>query len=256
MSLQLNKLSDAAIQSDIANNRERLEKFLAAPESSPMRSDRVRYTRRLADAALDLGLELYQQEGDLAEVRRYLGLAGKELLSILFIESEKAVLSPLEFEKALALAECFCPRSLYESINKVPVGKFFASPDSLKFYTVLAHYLDVLRLYLPTKKLNNEAWKHVESECLQTNASRYDSEVNLAKLKALKAVDTSDGDLLNTAIATLVRDHENEATRGDNQRSSRGFISLPALMYAHMGASRGLACTVKSPYLPNSLPNQ
>jgi len=256
MPLKLNQIGDATIQEDIARNRERLEKFLAAPPSSPMRSDPVRYSRRLSDAAVELGLELYQQEGEVSEIRRCLALAGKELFALLSIDREAAALSPLEFEKASALAVCFCPPSVYENADKIPIGKFFADPQALAFYAVLARYLDVLRNFLTSGKLHQEAWGTVEAECLRSNAARYDAQVNLAKLRALKAVSEGDGGNLNAAIATLIEDHENEARRGENQRSTRGFVCLPALMLAHLGAARNLACTIESPYLPLQLPGR
>jgi len=256
MPLKLNKISDAAVREDIANNQERLEKFLAAQPSSPMRSDPVRYSRRLSDAALELGLELYQQDGDVPEIRRYLGLAGKELFALLSIKRQNAVLSPLEFEKALALAVCFCPPSVSESAATIPMENFFGDPNALAFYAVLARYLAILRDFLGAREVNGEAVKKLEAECARANASRYDALVNLAKLKALEAVAGHDSEVFNEAIATLVEDHENEATRGENQRSSRGFVCLPALMFAQLGATRSLRCTVESPYLPLQLLNQ
>jgi Immunity protein 49 len=255
MPLKLNKISDAAVREDIANNRERLEKFLAAPASSPMRSDAVRYSRRLSDAALELGLELYQQDGDVPEIRRYLGLAGKELFTVLSISRPDAVLSPLEFEKALALAVGFCAPPVYENASGIPMEKFFADPNALAFYAVLARYLAVLRDFASTGKLNHEAWKRVEAECTRSNAARYDAQVNLAKLNALRSIVEGDSKRFNEGIAVLVEDHENEARRGENQRSTRGFICLPALMFAHLGAARGVTCTVDSLYLPLRLLN-
>jgi Immunity protein 49 len=253
MSLKLNKLSDTRIRERIGENREMLEQFLTADPSSPMRSDPIRYSEELSDTALQLGLELYQQEDSAAEIQRSFALAGSQLFSVLSLSQEKAVLSPLEFEKALALAVCFCPHSVYESVDKIPMEKFFADPKSLEFFAVLARYLDVLSDFIGTGKLNQAAWRRVEAECTRSNAPRYDAQVNLAKLKALRAVDQGDEALLNDAIRTLIEDHENEAKRGENQRSSRGFICLPALLFAHLGAARGLRCTVVSPYLPLQL---
>lgn len=256
MPLKLNKISDATIHEDIVNNRERLEKFLAAPPSSPMRSDPIRYSRRLAEAALELGLELFQQEGEVSEIRRSLALAGKELFVLLSLDQEAAVLSPLEFEKACALSVCFCPPDVYHNADKIPMRKFFADAQALAFYKVLASYLDVLRGFLATRKLHLEAWNNVEAECLRGNSTRYDAQVSLAKLRALKAVDMGDAKALNDALATLVEDHENEARRGENQRSTRGFVCLPALMFAHLGTTRNLSCRVVSPYLPIHLLGQ
>src|SRR5262245_37128012 len=250
MSLKLNKLADAAIQEDVANNRERVARFQSAEPSSPVRSDPVRYSRRLSDAALELGLELYQQEGDVSEIRRSLATAGKELFAVLALDQENAVLTSLEFERALALAVCFWPHPPYADVAGLPMTKFFPDAESLAFYAVLARYLDLLRRFLNSGQLENDAWDKVAAECTRGNASRYDAQVTRAKLNALKALATGDGALLNGSIATLIDDHENEAKRGENQRSSRGFVCLPALMFAQLGASRDLPCTVKSPYLP------
>lgn len=250
MSLKLNKLTDAAIEEDLANNRERLGKFLSAEPSSPMRSDPVRYSRRLSDAALELGLELYQQEGDVSEIRRSLTTAAKELFAVLALDQENAVLTPLEFEQAIALAVCFWPDPPYADVAGLPMRKFFPAAESLAFYARLARYLDLLRAFLNGGQLDDGAWDQVASECARGNASRYDAQATLAKLKGLKAVAKGDSAQLNESIAALVDDHENEAKRGENQRSSRGFVCLPALMFAQLGASRNLPCTVKSPYLP------
>ena len=110
-------------------------------------------------------------------------------------------------KEALALAVCFCPPSVYENAHSSLVQKFFPDPDSLKFFATLVRYLDVLRDFLGTGKLNQEAWKQVEAECRRTNAPRYDAQVNLAKLRALKAVAEGDNALFNEAIATLVERH-------------------------------------------------
>jgi hypothetical protein len=255
MPLKLNKLSDATIQEDIANNQDRVKKFLAADPASRLRSDPIRYSRRLADAALELGLEMYQQESGAAEVRGNLALAGKELLAVLALTQEDAVLSPLEFEKALALAVCFCPSGVYENVDRFPLRKFFVNPESLSFFAVLAQYLDVLRKFLQTQKLDRDAWKKVEAECQRPNAARYDAQLTMAKLNALKSVDAADAALLNQSIATLVEDHEHEAHHGENQRSTRGFLCFPALMFAHLGAAKNLTSTVQSAYLPLHLLN-
>jgi len=253
MPLKLNKLSDATIQKDILNNQERVKKFLSADPASQLRSDPLRYSERLADASLLLGLEMYQQERNPAEIRDSLALAGKELLAVLALPQDQAVLSPLEFEKALALAVCFCPPSVDQNVDQFPLKKFFVNPESQKFFAILAQYLDVLRKFLPSRKLDQAEWEKVEAQCRQSTAARFDAEVTLAKLTALKAVDAGDGTMLNQGVATLVEDHENEAKHGENQRSSRAFICLPALMFARLGADRKLECTVRSPYLPLQL---
>jgi hypothetical protein len=256
MSLKLNKLTDDVVREDIANNRGRVEKFLAADPSSPMRKDAVRFSRRLADAALELGLELYQQESDGTEIRKYLAAAGNELLAVLSVDDERAALSPLEFEKALALAVCFGAPGQYGQAGSIPIKRFYADPASLSFFALMARYLDVLRGFLTSGKLDGDALSKVEAECLKSNAPKFDAQVTLAKVRALKAVNGGDAALLNESIATLVEDHENEAKRGENQKSTRGFVCLPGLMFAHLGAARGLQCTVQSPYLPLHLPGQ
>jgi hypothetical protein len=128
--------------------------------------------------------------------------------------------------------------------------KFFVNPESLRFYAILAEYLDVLRNFLNTHKLDQEGWKKVEAQCLRVTASRYDAQLTLAKLRCLKGMDAGDSELLNRGITTLVEDHENEAKRGENQRSTRGFICFPGLMFAYLGADLKMVCTVQSPYLP------
>src|SRR5580658_1630340 len=117
MPLKLNKIADDIVRENIANNRTRVENFLAADNSSPVRADPVRYSRRLADAALELGLGLYQQEGDREEIRRNLALAGAQLCSLFLLDRPNSALSPLEFEKALALSRCFCPPGVYQSLS-------------------------------------------------------------------------------------------------------------------------------------------
>ena len=116
MPLKLNKIDGDTVRENIVNNRARLESLLAADRSSPMRTDPVRYSRRLADAALELGLGLYQQEGERAEIQECLALAGAQLCSLFLLERPNAAISPLEFEKALALATCFCPPEVYMSV--------------------------------------------------------------------------------------------------------------------------------------------
>lgn len=253
MALRLNKISDATIEEDIADNQERVKKFLTADASSPLRTDPVRYARRLADAALELGLELYQQERAVPEIRKYLALAGTELFGVSLQRGENAALSPLEFEKALALVACFCSPSVYARVDQIPMRKFFSDPQSSEFFATLVQYLDVLRNFLATQHLNQDQWENVDAQCLLSTASRFDAEVTRAKLTALKGVATGDSTLLNQGIGVLVEDHENEAKRGENQRSTRGFICLPALMFAHLGAARRLTCTISSAYLPLQL---
>jgi hypothetical protein len=256
MPLKLNKIADDIVRENIVNNRARVESFLAADNSSPMRADPVRYSRRLADAALELGLGLHQQESDREEIRRNLALAGAQLCSLFLLDSPKAALSPLEFEKALALSTCFCPPGVYQSLSTPPSSRFFADPKALAFYEVLAHYLDVARNFVTSGQLDRTALNSAVAECQRSNAGRYDAQVNLAKLKALEAIDGGDAESLNQSIAILIADHENEALRGENQRSTRGFLSLPALMFANLGATRNLVCTIESPYLPLPLLGQ
>ena len=105
--------------------------------------------------------------------------------------------------------------------------KFFSDPEALAFFAILARYLDVLRNFLTSGKLNHEAWNKVEAECLRGNAGRYDAQLTLAKLRALKAVDGSDHALLNESIATLVEDHENEAKHVANRESRKASSVSP-----------------------------
>jgi hypothetical protein len=253
MPLKLNKTSDERTREMVVRNRESLRKFLTAEPSSPIRSNPVRYARQLANISLNLGLDLYQQEGDPAEIRDHFARACRELFAVLTLDSDKAALEPLEFQDALALAACFCPPSVSGSADKVPISKFFPDAKAFAFYAILTRYLDVLRCFLTSGKLDHEAWDKVEAECLRGNAGRYDAQLTLAKLRALRAVDTSDHALLNQSIATLIEDHENEAKRGGLRQLSQGFICLPALMFAHLGTARNLSCTVKSLYLPLQL---
>ena len=250
MPLKLNKISDDVIKENIPRNRERVKKFQTADPSSKMRSDAVRYATRYADAAEDLALGLYQQQGDPQEIRHYLAIAAKELLHVLSLQGENASLVPIDFEAALALAVCFCDKSVYDPASTVPVTRFFSNPESLSFFAVLVQYLDVLRKFLSTNTLAQEAWQRALAECSKSNAGKYDAVVTKSKLNALKAVATGDPALLNENIAILIEDHENEAKRGENQNSRRGFICMPALMFARLGADRKLPVTVQSPYLP------
>ncbi len=66
-------------------------------------------------------------------------------------------------------------------------------------------------------------------------------------------VSSKDAVLLNESIAILVREHETEAKHGENQKSTRGFICFPGLIFAHLGMEAGLQCNVESPYLPLQL---
>lgn len=256
MPLKLNKIENNVIAGNIVNNRTRLENFLAADSSSPMRSDPVRYARRLSDAATELGLGLYQQEGSPEEIRRSFDIAGTHLLSILFIDQPNAALSPLEFEKALALADCFSQPGALANLASVPFGKFFSDAQALAFYTLLARTLDLTRGFIASGQFDQAAWQQTESACLQNNADRYDAVATLAKLRALKAVSTGDAATFNASIETLVKDHEDQALHGENQRSTRAFICFPALMFVHLGSARNLACSVQSPYLPVQLLNR
>ena len=86
MPLKLNKISDDRTREIIVQNREYLRKFLTAEPSSPIRSNPIRFTRQLANTSLDLGLELYQQEGDPAEIREHFARAGRELFAVLALE--------------------------------------------------------------------------------------------------------------------------------------------------------------------------
>jgi hypothetical protein len=256
MSLKLNKIENNIVAENVANNRTRLENFLSADSSSPMRSDPVRYARRLSDAAIELGLGLYQQEGSPDEIRRSFDLAGSHLCSILLIDRPNAALSPLEFEKALALASCFSQPAVLADIASVPFGKFFSDAQALAFYAILARSLDLDRNYITSGQFDQAAWQQLETSCLQNNADKYDAVATLAKLRALKAVSTGDAAMFNASIETLVKDHEDQAQHGENQRSSRAFICFPALMFVHLGAARNLVCSVQSPYLPVQLLNR
>lgn len=253
MPLKLNKIENNIVAENVANNRARLANFLSADSSSPMRSDPVRYARRLSDAAIELGLGLYQQQGPIEEIRRSFDIAGSQLCSILLIDRPNAALSPLEFEKALALASCFSQPGVLAGIASAPFGKFFSDAQALAFYAILARYLDLARSYITSGQFDPAAWQQLETACLQNNADRFDAVTTLAKLRALKAVSAGDAATFNASIEILVRDHENEALHGENQRSSRAFVCLPALMFVHLGAAQNLNCTVQSPYLPVQL---
>ena len=226
-----------------------------------MRSDPVRYSRRLADCSLSLGLQLYQQEGDPSEIRNHFARAGQNLL----VAFSQKWLDPLELEKALALAVCFCPRSVYEDVDKIPEKNFndpsaydnadksflaIGGADHLVFFAGLVQYLNLLRHFLASGQLDMVHWKQAEAACLKPGAAPYDAKVNLWKLRGLLAVTTKDATLFNEAMAKIVQDHEHEAQRGENQRSTRGFICLPAMMLAYLGREVELVCEVQSPYLP------
>jgi len=255
MPLKLNKLEDDIVQANIDRNKMRIGRFQTAEPASKMQSNPVHYARQYAGAALELGLELYQQEGALAEIRKYLSLAGTLTFTMLSSKQFEGHSTPLEFETALALAVCFCPASLYQNPDEIRFEQFFSAPESLEFFAILARYLDLLRRFIAPGVLDGETWSKLESECRKSNAGRYDAKVTLAKLQATKALADKDAAFLNQSITTLIEDHENEAKRGENQRSERGFICLPGLMFAHLGSKQGLNCTVKSPYLPLQLPS-
>lgn len=256
MPLKLNKIESNVVAGNVANNRTRLQSFLTADSASPMRSDPIRYARRLSDAAVELGLGLYQQEGSPEEIRHSFDLAGSYLCSILLMNQPNAALSPLEFEKALALADCFSQPSVLAGIASVPFTKFFSDAQALAFYALMARQLDLTRAFITTGHFDQAGWQQVESACTQNNADRFDAVVTLAKLRALKAVSTGDEATFNASIETLIKDHEDQALHGENQRSTRAFICFPALMFVHLGAARNLACTVQSPYLPIQLLNR
>ena len=253
MSLRLNKISDAAIEKDIVVNRDRVRKFLAADPQSDLRADPVRYSRRFADAATRLGLELYQQEASHSEIRSNLAVAAQNLLALPFIKSEKDFLLPIELEEALALAVCFCSPSVYENVDKFADDRFFTNSESLKIYTAMAQYLNILRIFLASGKFESGAWKKAEALCLASNAARFDARITMAKLKALSAVYAGDEVALNQAINILIEEHENEVEAGEFQRSTKVFICFPALMYAQLAAARNVICSIRSLYLPLEL---
>jgi hypothetical protein len=63
------------------------------------------------------------------------------------------------------------------AVRRTRLKKFF-NPVSNE---ILGQCLDVLPKFLPSRMLDEEAWMKVEAQCLRSNASQFDPQVNLAR---------------------------------------------------------------------------
>ena len=186
MPLKLNRIAEQIIRENLARDKERLAKFQNAEPDSPMRNDPVRYYRRMAECALEVGLESYQQEESVAEIREALARASESYLALMRIKR----VSALEFEKALALAVLF---GAHSEFNDMDASAHIFRPTvtdligaGAGIFAVLVDCLDLLCRFVVSGCFDQGEWTRVETLCLKPHASRYDAKVNLSKLRALE----------------------------------------------------------------------
>jgi hypothetical protein len=253
MPLKLNRVRDEVVRENLEYTLGRVRSLLAEPVSADP-ADRERYFHSLGRDSADAGLMLYQQEAPAREVRAHLARGGQCLLLGVLQRGRPApgeYRGPWEFEKAVNLVVCFYTRPIRETAAFVQPWQYYYPPDANQERFV--RYLEMLQGFISGTPFDPAVCRQIEAQCTSDTAPREDFVFLAAKLRGLRALEARDAPAWNQAIADLVRAHEGEARCGQYRRLPDGFLCLPALMLAQLGRERGLACSVKSPYLPLSL---
>ncbi len=254
MPVKLNRISNQAVQENLEHTSRRLRTMLAEPAPTQNSAALERYFDAIGKDSIDVGLMMYQQEFPCDAIRSHLARGGKYLLSAIRHRGRPRPdehRSPWEFEKVVNLVVCFHTQDVWTTAAEVQEWQYRhpAYPEDQR----VADYLEMLKRFVNGTPLNAFTYQQLETYCASDIASREEFVFLLPKLRGLRALEAGDGSTWNRAIADLVEAHEIEAQRGEYRLLPDGFMCLPALMLVELGRERGLACLVKSPYLPLSV---
>jgi hypothetical protein len=252
MSLNLNKMTQDVIERLLKNHHSQLAGMLAAPvpENSP-RVERERYARGVANYSFDLGAMLYEQEGDTGEIREHLRRAATMYLRQLEIRGNPEpdeYRSPWDFGRALALVVVFGDAGQRRAIANLGKSKYYTPTD--KENETYGEYLELVQEYLRTGTVDRGLAMRMEARASSDTASKEEAQLLLPQIHALQAIIDTDVARWDESLKQLVKAHEVEAKKGDYKKSTDGMMALPAMMLAKLGMERGMATTVKSPYVP------
>lgn len=253
MSLRLNKMTDQTIRELLDQRQESLATRLASPAPAPGPA-RERYATAVADMSFAIGAMLYQQEGDVAEIREHLARASVFFLQALTMRGTPGPTTrrnPYEFEKALALLVCFGDAGQRGRVAEIREEQYRVPPRPEQ--NAFAAYLDATKQFVASGTIDEQELDGVEQRCLTDTASKDERLSLLPKVRTLRAVVQSDEAGWNAALDNIIAAHEKEALHGEYTLLPDGLICLPAMMLAQLGAERGMTCQLNSAYLPNML---
>ena len=250
---KLNAIPEAQARENADWMCELLADVLSEPPDTST-SAQQSFHEQAGQLSLRLALLLYTLEDDDDEVRHYLLMAASHLAPALALRvppDPDEHRSPWQGEQWIDLIACWGDPSAVQSVAELHPWQY-RSPVHAE-HNALALYLDVLRKHLGGIPIDASSLAQVVQACQNPTATKEDRLFLLPSSTGLLALNASNADDWNYALAQILSAHGQEAHQGDLQLLPAGCLSFRALVLAKLGLDRGLTPRAHSEYMPLSL---
>ena len=118
---------------------------------------------------------------------------------------------------------------------------------------LICRFLGCLAQNIGGARLDREVLREVLRGCAAEAASRAERQELMPLVRGILAAEAKDARTWNLTLAELTAAHAAEAKWGDHRWRATGLASLSGVMLLKRGVDAGLACRVRSEYLPMGL---
>jgi len=247
MGLRLNRIEEAVARETLGDTEERVNRLRKRIKTDPEpKPDRHYY---LGGAALDFGLEYYQQEKPVTEILPILAEAADAILRSWELRTKNqgdGITDAVMWPRMISPVIAFGPVSIRDRLVAIPDTVIYEDGPT---GTSAALLIAMIRHWLRAGELGEPHAAALERYS-RDNATRRECKVLLPTVQGLEAVAKKDADAWNASLAATTADHKRDAMRGELQRDPRGYMNLEGVWLLRLGLERGMSCTVDSPYLP------
>jgi len=244
MAKKLNRISDEDVRSEIDFIRKRIERDEKSG-ASPVRQW-YKY--------LELGCFLYQEDAPNDEVRACFVRAANDGVVACARRQRRSEggdhRTPWSFALLLGAAAAFGSEESRRNAGAIERWKWL-DPEQPE-YVLMAASLEQLQAFFGGRfevGAADEVIRRCSAENADRDAVRFDGQL----VRGLVAIQQHDAAVLNTAIETMVSEHQHRALRGHLRTQADGLVALLPLGLVRLGRDAGLHVAVDSPYVPVDL---
>lgn len=213
-----------------------------------------RYFESCAKARFNVGMEAYRFEQPAEAVRWFLADSARHYI-FMYGKREQPTetddRNPWTFLGTVGLIVCFC-QPFYRKVVAGMDERRYRFPLH-RTTEHLAAYLGQLKKHLKGEGADVDLCRRL-ADAVTTEHAGPDERLFLRpELLALASLTQGDEAAWHESISEMLTTHERECETGEYRLSNDGYFSLPALMYAKLGAEHGMRCSLSSLYLPLQL---